>query len=148
MRIKIQSVNCDDLPNNQSREIGYKPGQRLTSVVVGEEYDVLAVSFSTSPMYFIRISDDVSYLTPVPAALTEIIDSNVPSSWVVSHETKALHPKLPEHQVIFCPRDWLMPFFSMFSDLLDGDLEDDGRGERVKEVFLSTITRDYSGNNG
>jgi hypothetical protein len=137
MKIKIKSIECNDLPEHYFRDSSYRRDMSLENFRVGDEYDVYGIAFSNVHHYFIRIDPDSLYLSAYPAALTEVIDRTMPSSWVVSHETKAQHRKLPDHQVVVCPVDWVSPFFSMFIDRLD-----DGCEKEV-QIFLSTTQRDY-----
>ena len=137
MRIRITSIACDDLPKHYLQDSWYKSGQLLENFFVGCERDVYAITLSNIHHYFIRLEPDTPYLSVYPAALTEIIDPTIPVSWVVSHESKALHRGLPDHQVVLCPKDWLCPYFSMFVDRLDDECERDVR------VFLETTQRDY-----
>jgi hypothetical protein len=137
MRIKIKSIECNDLPEHYFVDSSYRREMSLENFRVEDEYDVYGIVFSNVHHYFVRLEPDSLYLSAYPAALVEVIDGNMPSSWVVSHETKAQHRKLPDHQVVLCPVEWLSPFFSMFVDRLDEGYE------KEVQVFLTTAQRDY-----
>jgi hypothetical protein len=127
MKIKINSIACDDLPKYYLQNGWFKPGELLENNFVGQELDVYAVTQGNICRYWILPYAEARYLWSYPAALTEVIDCSIPASWVVSHENPLMNRKLPEHQTVFCPAEWLRPFFSMFVDRLHDECEDEVR---------------------
>ena len=114
MRVRCTELSFKNLHPLTQQISGYAANGQLAAILIGDEFDVLAIGYDDGSIWYYLGGD---FPSPKPANLFEIVGSAIPDGWVISSNN--VNQKF---DLVMCPKLFLLPDFDTFYwRLCEGD---------------------------